>query len=55
MPIDDDPDEDTSSGEGRFGRQRVQKYSGWAAAVAIAVTIIIVGVVFYYRAKLAAL
>jgi hypothetical protein len=52
IPIDDD---DTSTSEGRFGRRGVKKYSGWANAVAIAITIIIVGVVFYYRAMLVAL
>jgi hypothetical protein len=52
IPIDDD---DTSSSEGRFGQRDVKKYSGWASAAAIAVKIIIVGLVFYFRVKLTGL
>jgi len=51
MPIDDD----TSSSEGRFGNYPVEKYSDWASAVAIAIAIIVVGLVLYYRAALVAL
>jgi hypothetical protein len=47
-------DDDTSS-EGRFENRRVKKYSGWASAVAIAVAIIVVALVFYFRANLVAL
>jgi hypothetical protein len=48
IPIDDD----SPTGEDRFGQKPVQKYSSRAAAVAIAITIIIVGLVFYFRATL---
>jgi hypothetical protein len=48
MPIEDG----TSSSEGRFGNRPVEKYSGWASAVAIAIAIIVVGLVIYYRAML---
>ena len=48
-------DDDPSTSEGHFGQRDVEKYSGWASAVAIAIAIIIVGVVFYYRAMLVAL
>jgi hypothetical protein len=46
-------DDDTN--EGRFGNRRVKKYSGWASAVAIAITIIAFALVFYFRGKLIAL
>ncbi len=52
MPVGDD---DTSSSEGRFGHRPVQKYSRWASVLAIAITIVIVGLVIYYRAILVAL
>jgi hypothetical protein len=48
-------DNDTSINEGRRGHRPVQKYSGWASAVAIAITIVIIGLVFYYRARLVGL
>jgi hypothetical protein len=48
-------DDDTSASEGHFGNRRVKKYSGWASAVAIAITIIAIALVFYFRAKLTAL
>jgi hypothetical protein len=51
MPIEDD----TSSSEGRFSNRPVEKYSSWASAVAIVVAIIIIGLVYYYRAMLVAL
>jgi hypothetical protein len=51
MPIDDDD----STNEGRYGHRPPQIYSGWASVVAIAITIIIVGLVLYYRAMLVAL
>jgi hypothetical protein len=48
-------DDDTSTSEGHFGNRRVKKNSGWASVVAIAITLIIVALVFYFRAKLTAL
>jgi hypothetical protein len=48
MPMEDGK----SSSEGRFGNRPVEKYSGWASAVAIAIAIVVVGLVFYYRAML---
>lgn len=52
IPIDDDG---ASTTEGRFGQRDVKKYSGRASAAAIAVTIIVVGLVLYFRAKLTGL
>jgi hypothetical protein len=51
IPIGDD----TPTNEDRFGQRGVKEHSGWSDAAAVAITIIIVGLVFYYRAKLAAL
>jgi hypothetical protein len=51
IPIGDD----TPTNEDRFGQRGVKEHSGWSDAVAVVFTIIIVGLVFYYRAKLAAL
>ena len=48
-------DDDSPTSEGRFGQQDVKKYSGWAGAVAIAIAIVSMGLVFYFRAKLTAL
>jgi len=49
-------DDDTSTtSEGRFGNRSVKKVSGWASAVTIAITIIAIALVFYFRAKLTAL
>jgi hypothetical protein len=42
------PDKDTD--EDRFGRQDNTSYSGWSAAVVIAVTVVILGIVFAYTA-----
>jgi hypothetical protein len=44
------PNKDTSTNEDRFGRPDNTRYSGWSAAAAIAVTIIILGIVFAYTA-----
>jgi hypothetical protein len=52
IPTDDD---DISTSEGRFGRPGINKSGGWTSAVATAVTIIIVRLVFYFRAKLTGL
>jgi hypothetical protein len=48
-------DDDTSSSEGRFGNRRVKEYSGWASATAIIITIIVIGLVFYFRVNLVGL
>jgi hypothetical protein len=48
-------DDDTSTSEGRFGERDVKKYSVWASAVAIIIAIIVMGLVFYFRAQLTAL
>jgi hypothetical protein len=46
MPMDDD----TSTSEDRYGQQPVHRNSGWATAIAITATIVIVGAVFIYLA-----
>jgi hypothetical protein len=47
--------EDTPTNEDRLGQRAVKEHSGWSDAVAVVITIIIVGLVIYYRAKLTAL
>lgn len=41
---------DTSTGEDRFARYNVRRYSGWSSAVVIAAIVIIVGLAFAYLA-----
>jgi hypothetical protein len=48
-------DDDTSGSEGRFGHRPGEKYSRWASVLAVAITIVNVGLVIYYRAVLVAL
>jgi len=48
-------DDDTSTSEGRFGSRSVEDYSGWASAIAIVISIVALGLVFYFRANLVAL
>jgi hypothetical protein len=50
------PDDDDRPNSGsRPGHRHEQKYSGRASIVAIAITIVIVGLIVYYRAKIVGL
>jgi hypothetical protein len=48
-------DDDHSTSEGSFGNRRVKEYSGRVSAIAIIITIIALGLVFYFRANLVGL
>jgi len=41
------PDKDTSTNEDRFGRQDNTRYSGWSSSIAIAIIIVVIGVILY--------
>jgi|GEM_PF-4713761 hypothetical protein len=44
------PNDNTTTSEDRFGRQDKGRYSGWSSALAIAIIVIVIGIVFSYVA-----